>query len=472
MDSSTQWTCTCGRHNGDDAAFCAGCGSPRPAAAAEPEAFCPECGHERAEAAAFCASCGHKFDAATDAATRVLPTASEPAIDATTPMPTAIVMPAAEAGAAPAPMPPVAPTSKASPSGNQQRLSTGAIIGIIVGAVVLIALIAGIIVLATNGDDSTKKSSSKSSTSASAKVQLDSSEAAIVAAHRQLQSTLASAGASQRGIAAVRTAGTALESAASTALQAIDGLKPTGKQQQRATLLRALVVAEKAYGTAAAQQSSSPDNVGDRQLSTLTQSARDVSTSWDALVAGGFRPADALTVASTDADRFTSALRAYAEQTAKLRSWARSVESVLTESSSGRGDLTSIFADVQRCNLTPDDARSQLLSIASNRQAVLSQIAALDPPDAASRRATSQLQSALQHSHEADRHYADWVSNQTDWYYTEPVGCPSGKLPEDSFHAAADSESAQASTAKRAFTSTFNPIARRFAMRTWTESQI
>lgn len=55
------WTCTCGNVNGDNMAFCPGCGSKKPAPAAPALAFCPNCGTKLMEGAKFCMGCGTKL---------------------------------------------------------------------------------------------------------------------------------------------------------------------------------------------------------------------------------------------------------------------------------------------------------------------------------------------------------------------------------------------------------------------------
>lgn len=54
------WTCGCGATNGANMAFCPNCGSKKPEAAAK-SAFCPNCGAKLADGAKFCVECGTKL---------------------------------------------------------------------------------------------------------------------------------------------------------------------------------------------------------------------------------------------------------------------------------------------------------------------------------------------------------------------------------------------------------------------------
>ncbi len=55
------WTCSCGATNGANMAFCPNCGSKKPAEAATKSAFCPNCGAKLADGAKFCVECGTKL---------------------------------------------------------------------------------------------------------------------------------------------------------------------------------------------------------------------------------------------------------------------------------------------------------------------------------------------------------------------------------------------------------------------------
>ena len=56
------WTCSCGATNGANMAFCPNFGSKKPAEAAAKSAFCPNCGAKLADGAKFCVECGTKLN--------------------------------------------------------------------------------------------------------------------------------------------------------------------------------------------------------------------------------------------------------------------------------------------------------------------------------------------------------------------------------------------------------------------------
>lgn len=56
------WTCSCGATNGANMAFCPNCGSKKPAEAAAKSVFCPNCGAKLADGAKFCVECGTKLN--------------------------------------------------------------------------------------------------------------------------------------------------------------------------------------------------------------------------------------------------------------------------------------------------------------------------------------------------------------------------------------------------------------------------
>jgi hypothetical protein len=97
-----------------------------------------------------------------------------------------------------------------------------------------------------------------------------------------------------------------------------------------------------------------------------------------------------------------------------------------------------------------------------NRQSLLQQFAALAVPNTEQAlRASDLLQQSIRASFTADGHYSDWLSGR------KRCG-PPGKSPE---LAAAHAADAQASRTKRMFVAAFNPLARRFARRTWAADE-
>ena len=161
-----------------------------------------------------------------------------------------------------------------------------------------------------------------------------------------------------------------------------------------------------------------------------------------------------------------------AELASKVKAFYRRLDQLLTQSVSGRGEIISSISATQRCELAPEQAARQIESVAENRQSLLDQVNALNAPTASTRALLNELHNALVHSREADRQFALWVRNESDWYYTQPVGCLGGDMPVDAAHARAGDESGLASAAKQRFVSKYNPSARKYGLRTRSAGEI
>jgi hypothetical protein len=171
-------------------------------------------------------------------------------------------------------------------------------------------------------------------------------------------------------------------------------------------------------------------------------------------------------------DSFVQDLTDLQQRALKERTFVTKVDQVLSQSASGRSEIIDVINRTQQCMLAPDDASRQINSVANNRQSLLDQVAALDPPTEPLRQLQITLQEALRHSQEADRHFADWVSNEAGWYFTWPVGCLGGDMPTDSFHDTAVSDSALASDAKARFCTSYNRWARQYGLASRTPGEI
>src|SRR5829696_9915091 len=148
----------------------------------------------------------------------------------------------------------------------------------------------------------------------------------------------------------------------------------------------------------------------------------------------------------------------------RLRPFVDRVENVLEQSTAGRDEIKASLDGAFDCSLAPRAAGRQIASVADNRRSILLQLGTLQTPTEQADDVDTQLQAALQHSIEADRHYRDGlfaVPPQTD--------CP--LPPNPNFQLAARSN-AEATAAKRRFVAAFNPLAERFGRRTWSADQI
>ncbi len=162
------------------------------------------------------------------------------------------------------------------------------------------------------------------------------------------------------------------------------------------------------------------------------------------------------------------------QQHPKLYEVSLRLENILTQSSDGREGVGEAVGGVRECTMDPYEAERSIDDVIFNRSTVLNQVAAVDvtgDPEAAS--LVEKLQRAIQHSIDADRHYNNWISYlYTDYYYTRPVGCPSGRAPQNSEYDEGTADSGRATTAKQDFVAMYNPIAESFGMRMWDYTEI
>jgi hypothetical protein len=150
------------------------------------------------------------------------------------------------------------------------------------------------------------------------------------------------------------------------------------------------------------------------------------------------------------------------------------MESILTQSSAGRGQVGKVVGDVRNCTVTPDTAAIEIDQVAVNRQSVLNQLSSLT--NAAGVDGTSLisgLQVAIRESVTAGQYYSMWMKYlYASYYYTRPIGCPSGSAPLNADYSAAQAASGRASAAKKDFVEIFNPIAESFGLKTWDPGEI
>ena len=146
----------------------------------------------------------------------------------------------------------------------------------------------------------------------------------------------------------------------------------------------------------------------------------------------------------------------------ELRSFVVKLENFLVQSKDGRRTVAAAVGGASRCTLSPSAAVTRLNQVQRNRQSLLQQFAALAVPNTEQAlRSSDLLQQSIRASFTADGHYSDWLAGR------KRCG-PPGKSPE---LAAAHAADAQASRTKRMFVAAFNPLARRFARRTWAADE-
>jgi zinc-ribbon domain len=158
----------------------------------------------------------------------------------------------------------------------------------------------------------------------------------------------------------------------------------------------------------------------------------------------------------------------------KYLTFLQQIENVLQQSSRGRGQLSPLVSGVKNCTITPDIASQQIRTVIDNRTSVLSQLPALiaTAPNPDATNIGSLLQQALQSSIDADTQYKGWMDYlYSQYYYTQPIGCPNGQAPENETFSMALVDDARSTNLKQTFSNAFDPIAAQFGLGTWSDSQ-
>ena len=145
------------------------------------------------------------------------------------------------------------------------------------------------------------------------------------------------------------------------------------------------------------------------------------------------------------------------------RTFVDRVENVLEQSSAGRREIGAALTAGFACSIPADAAARRIGSVADNRQSILGPLGSFDAPTAHADEVVTLLQTGLQHSIEADRHYRD------GFLAVAPAGCPKPGAPDFRL---ASASNRRADAAKEAFAARFNALARRVHRRTWSPDEI
>jgi serine/threonine-protein kinase len=145
----------------------------------------------------------------------------------------------------------------------------------------------------------------------------------------------------------------------------------------------------------------------------------------------------------------------------ELETFVDRLESVLAQSTQGRGQIGNALADGLSCRIAPKEAASRLQQVIDNRRTVLDRLAGLSSPTVRAAATARLLRQATNESIEADIHYRDG--------FRAASGCP---VPPNQDFVDARAADARASLAKARFVRAFNPLARRFDRRIWSAGEI
>jgi len=140
---------------------------------------------------------------------------------------------------------------------------------------------------------------------------------------------------------------------------------------------------------------------------------------------------------------------------------ATQLAGLLSQSGSDRGAVIDADVDVQNCgkNLAQDE--STFAKSAANRQSLLSRLAVLPGRSALRPAMVSALTGAWQASVKADTDLAKWAQDEL------AHGCRKSKVANDPNLKASYGPDGQATADKQTFTSLWNPLARKYGLKTY-----
>jgi hypothetical protein len=454
----------CGNELAEDSRFCNSCGAEasRPAPPTEPEATtpiswrCESCGNEQAPGNRFCGVCGAPAPHIQVERTAVMRT--ESGVPASPPQPTQTY--------AAVPLPPA-------PSADGRRRPTTRVLVIGALAAALILLLAVLAAFALTGTSST----SSDAHAAAKKDQVPTRIRTIVAPVETKQVALSTAAqslnATKRALRRLRNAASNLSQAVTTAeSQSAALVASSSRDRQQITALNSALNSLDALASYLSSTPRTGQGFTQSFSAPITTKVSAVRASFVSL--SGLVGNLALAPVSPAAWNFAQVV-AGGRQQAEMRTFIVKMENLLTQSSSGRAQISTAIGDVQNnCSISPDQASQEISQVASNRQSLLDQASALTvPQSAAAQQILNSFQQALQHSIAADNDYSAWMENIFNYYYEPPQGCFGFVPTDDGNYSQAVSEDSQASAAKQTLVGVFDRVARQYGLRSnWGEGDI
>ncbi len=309
-------------------------------------AFCGTCGAQLNDGDSFCRSCG--TSASDNLSTEVTPGY---------PASTAVV-----------PTPAYAP---AAPTATRRSRPGWLIPAAATAAVLLIAVVAGAVVLTSDG--SSPKPLAEQVRLVVTPITTDVVDLAGVERHAKDKADLVG----------VRSAATRLASDATSAGGELATIKTRHSDAATLALLRSAVSAAHDYGHAAAAAASAPT---DGNLGAARSAADEARASFTAvsisLPEAAFPPASSFNVdaISNIAAAQHATTQKAAQTSASGQSYVRTIDQLLTNSSETRGNLGDLINGVTNGTVTSGEAKSQIAGILNQRQSLQNSVAAIDPP--------------------------------------------------------------------------------------------
>jgi hypothetical protein len=163
----------------------------------------------------------------------------------------------------------------------------------------------------------------------------------------------------------------------------------------------------------------------------------------------------------------TASTKSTSGATATERAFVVGIDKLVRESAADRSKIVAAVSATQNgCSMPLDKAAAQVNSVATSRTALLRQARSLPAPTPQAVQLKRLFVASLTNSIAANKAFAAWMTGLKG---ASP--CP-GSTAGNTHFAAAQSASARATAAKTAFVQAYNPVARRYGRRTWTEAQI
>ena len=143
------------------------------------------------------------------------------------------------------------------------------------------------------------------------------------------------------------------------------------------------------------------------------------------------------------------------------RQAATQLAALLPQSGADRGKVIDAVVDVQNCGSNLAQDATTFSTAASNRQTLLTKLGSLTGKSALPPAMVSALTGAWQASAQADTDLAKWAQDELSH------GCHKGKTGNDANLKASYGPDGQATADKQSFTALWNPLARKYGMKTY-----
>jgi len=145
-----------------------------------------------------------------------------------------------------------------------------------------------------------------------------------------------------------------------------------------------------------------------------------------------------------------------------VRAFVSKVETILTQSAAARHDIGNVLSHGFDCETTPKVTHTRMDKVVEQRRRVFERVSRITDVPTEARRAVTYLEAAINYSIEADLLYRNGFRAATV--------CPP---PQSQYFDDAAKVDGQATAAKTRFVTAFNPLARRFGLKSdWTTGQI